>query len=121
MVRVHLQRWGAVYLLGVLFLGSWVGQYVAQVAEGDGWMLFLASTFENWQSEFLQLAVQTLVVVGFANKLFHRSLDDRDQLKYRIDTALRGQDAQHERLVELQNSLTRIDRMIADQIRAGKN
>src|SRR5688500_17733040 len=29
----HLQRWGAVYLLLALFLGSWAGQFFAQVQE----------------------------------------------------------------------------------------
>lgn len=118
-MRVHLQRWGAVYLLTALFLGSWVGQYVAQVAEGDGWTLFLASTFENWQSEFLQLAVQTLVVVGFAHKLFYRALDDRDQLKYRLDAELEGQEILNDKIEEIRSSNQRLERMLASSLRAG--
>ena len=78
---MHLRRWGAVYLLVALFLGSWVGQWVAQAAEGEGWVLFASSTFENWQSEFLQLAVQALVVVGAAGKLFRVSKDDSNEIK----------------------------------------
>lgn len=61
----HLLRWGAVYVLPVLFLGSWIGHFFAQLAEftghqlqhgqpiawGDFLPVFLSSTFENWQSE----------------------------------------------------------------------
>ena len=102
-MRVHLQRWGAPYLLLVLFLGSWVGQYVAQVAEGEGWTLFLSATFENWQSEFLQLAVQTLVVVGFANKLFVRSQDETNQIKDLLGVVIDNQKYLDERPGEQKN------------------
>lgn len=62
-MRRHLTHWGAVYVLVLLFLGSWAGQYVSQVlVEGEEFSAFVASTFENWQSEFLQLAVQCLIV-----------------------------------------------------------
>lgn len=74
----HLARWGALYILAVLFLGSWLGQLVTQLqvqrneAEEHGqpfdmadfWPQFFASTFENWQSEFLQLMVQALLLLG---------------------------------------------------------
>jgi hypothetical protein len=62
--------------------------------------LFLSSTFENWQSEFLQLAVQALVVVGAAGRVFRVSKDDSEEIKARLD---------------------RMERMIANQIRASKN
>jgi hypothetical protein len=56
-------------ITGLLFLLSWIGQFVFQVAEvsneaaehgsafqwSDFWPQFFAATFENWQSEFLQL------------------------------------------------------------------
>ena len=29
----HFRRWGAVYLLVLLFLGSWVGQFFTQLSE----------------------------------------------------------------------------------------
>ena len=50
----HLRRWGAVWVLVALFVGSWVGQMVTMVPE-TGWLEFWAATFENWQSEWLQL------------------------------------------------------------------
>ena len=87
---MHFKRWGAVYMLAVLFLGSWVGQYVAQTSEGEGWTLFLSSTFENWQSEFLQLAVQALVVVAGAKVLFRKSIEDRERLEAKVDELLKN-------------------------------
>lgn len=29
----HLRRWGAVYILALLFLGSWLGQFLTQMVE----------------------------------------------------------------------------------------
>jgi len=86
---MHMRRWGAVYLLVAMFLGSWVGQYAFQVVEGDGWNLFLSATFENWQSEFLQLAVQGILIVGLANKMFRVSKDDMQRLESKIDDLLK--------------------------------
>lgn len=75
-MKKHLVRWAAVYLLVAFFLGSWVLQGYFQWQEfvsnaedhkqaatlADFWPEFLAATFENWQSEFLQLAVQCVLV-----------------------------------------------------------
>lgn len=60
----HIRRWGAVYVLVVLFAGSWTGQFFAmlstfrseQRAHGETfawsgfWPQFWASTMEDWQS-----------------------------------------------------------------------
>jgi hypothetical protein len=81
----HMRKWGVAYLLAVLFGGSWVGQFAAQMAEGDGWVLFLSNTFENWQSEFLQLLVQALAVVAGAKVMFRKSVEDRERLEAKVD------------------------------------
>jgi hypothetical protein len=74
----HMRHWGAAYILLTLFLGSWLAQLFTQLAVvkadaaqhhqafqwGDFWVEFLQSTFENWQSEFLQLLVQGLLLLG---------------------------------------------------------
>lgn len=87
----HLRRWGAVYLLFSFFLISWVGQFLTQVAQvrneakahgssftwSEFWPEFWSATFENWQSEWLQLAVQALVVVGYAELMFRKSIEDQ--------------------------------------------
>ncbi len=88
---------------GALFLISWTGQFVAQAVEvrneaeqhgasfswGEFWPQFLASTFENWQSEFLQLCWQA---AGLAFLLFWGSSQSResgDRLEAKVDVLLR--------------------------------
>lgn len=84
----HLRRFGALYLLIFLFAASWVGQFLAQVAEiranakthgdptsgpqfwSDFWPQFWSATLENWQSEFLQLTVQVTAVGLLASFMF---------------------------------------------------
>jgi Domain of unknown function (DUF6766) len=70
-------------VLGALFLASWVGQFIAQAVEAGNnarehgqtfswaqfWPEFLSATFENWQSEFLQL----LTFVALTAHLIHRN------------------------------------------------
>lgn len=87
----HLRRWGAVYLLIALFVGSWLGQAIAmqpEIAE-KGWTEFWSATFENWQSEFLQLFVQAVVVVGLADRLFAKSTEDIEHIDRKLDVITR--------------------------------
>lgn len=72
------RRWGAVYIILALFAGSLLGQsqaqwleYAAQqsahgeAADLSGYLpVFLAAVFENWQSEFLQLALQAWLIAS---------------------------------------------------------
>lgn len=106
----HLRRWGAIYLLAVLFLGSWLGQFITQLIEignearshgesfsmSEFWPQFLASTFENWQSEWLQLFVQGVVLLGMKHLLFKADAEDIEKLDRKIDALLAhaGLDAQ---------------------------
>ena len=73
--------WGRAYsflwITLCLFVISWVGQFVFQLTEvrneaaehgqafsmGDFWPQFLASTFENWQSEFLAVGSMAIFSV----------------------------------------------------------
>ena len=78
--------WGAVVILAVFFIGSWGGQFVTQLQVQqheaqqhsqtfnmeDFWPQFWASTFENWQSEWLQLTFQALLISGFAAYIFRK-------------------------------------------------
>lgn len=86
----HLRRWGAAYILLVLFLGSWAGQLVAMLPTigEQGWSEFWSATLENWQSEFLQLLVQAVMVVGLAGRLFAVSKDDVHRLERKVDALL---------------------------------
>ncbi|UJW30547.1 hypothetical protein L3Q67_35925 [Saccharothrix sp. AJ9571] len=86
-----------------LFLLSWVGQFVTQLievsnnAEEHGQVFtwadfvpqFLSATFENWQSEFLQLVWQAM---GLAMLFYWGSSQSRegdDRLEAKVDALLR--------------------------------
>lgn len=95
---MHFRRWGAVYILALLFLAAWAGQFAAQLVQvtndaaehgqpfqwSEFWPQFWSSTLENHQSEFLQLAVQALLVVGFARALFFKSVEDMDHIERQL-------------------------------------
>lgn len=97
----HLRRWGAIYVLALLWLGSATGQWIAQAAEGEGWVLFASATFENWQSEFLQLAVQGLLIVGLAGKLFRVSKDEHEETGQWVDVVISNQQILNQKLDRL--------------------
>jgi hypothetical protein len=88
-----------------LFLLSWTGQFLAQMvterneaqqhgesfAWADFWPQFLSSTFENWQSEFLQLVWQS---VGLALLFLwgsSQSKESDERLEAKIDRLLEEQ------------------------------
>jgi hypothetical protein len=92
-MRKHLKDWGAVYIILALFLGSWVGQALAM--RDDGPEKFWAATFENWQSEFLQLAFQAVVLLGLRHVLFKADAEDEERLEGKLDQIIRLLDPPH--------------------------
>ncbi|HYD09903.1 MAG TPA: DUF6766 family protein [Acidimicrobiales bacterium] len=101
----HLRRWGAAYILLLLFLGSWLGQLITQLIEvgnearehgqpfqmSDFWPQFWQATFENWQSEWLQLFVQAVVLLGMKHILFKADAEDMERLEAKVDALLESQ------------------------------
>ncbi|MGE2722235.1 DUF6766 family protein [Mycolicibacterium celeriflavum] len=95
----HIRRWGAVYILLLLFVGSWLGQFFTQLAEftstqqqhgqpfiwGEYLHEFFASTFENWQSEWLQLIFQAILLLGAKHWLFKVDAEDLERIEAKID------------------------------------
>jgi hypothetical protein len=95
----HMRRWGAVYVLVILFAGSWLGQFIVQAIEftdeqaqfgmsfswSDYWPNFLASTLENWQSEWLQLVFQAILLMGAKHLIFRTDSKDMERLERKID------------------------------------
>lgn len=91
----HLKKWGAAYLLLALFLASWGGQFVSMLVQvgnearehgqpfqmDEFWPEFWSSTFENWQSEWLQLLVQAVVLLGMKHVLFKADAQDMEQVQ----------------------------------------
>ncbi|MFI5707093.1 DUF6766 family protein [Kribbella sp. NPDC051620] len=95
----HARRWGAVYVLAVLFVGSWLGQFFTQLSEfrsdqqehgqafqwADYLTNFFASTFENWQSEWLQLVFQAILLLGAKHLIFRVDAEDMERLEAKVD------------------------------------
>jgi hypothetical protein len=91
----HFKKWGAAYLLFALFLASWIGQFIAMIIEvgneaaqhgqpfemSEFWPIFWSATFENWQSEWLQLFVQAVILLGMRHVLFKADAQDMEQVQ----------------------------------------
>lgn len=101
----QFRKWGAVWILGLLFIASWFGQFVAELAEfgndqvahgqlfywSEFWPRFIASTLENWQSEWLQLFAQALLISAFSRQLFRKGDEDQMRLEAKVDRLLAEQ------------------------------
>ena len=96
------KAYGFALVTGLFFVLSWAGQFFAQLvterneaeqhgesfAWTDFWPQFLSSTFENWQSEFLQLVWQA---VGLALLFLwgsSQSKESDERLEAKIDRLL---------------------------------
>ncbi len=82
----HMRRWGALYVLVVLFLGSLGAQAWAMLPQvhTEGWTAFWAATFENWQSEWLQLIFQAVLLMGAKHWLFQVDAADLERIEDKI-------------------------------------
>ncbi|MFG3298321.1 DUF6766 family protein [Micromonospora chersina] len=88
---------------GALFLFSWLGQFLFQMAvesneasqhgQSFAWSEFLpqffASTFENWQPEFLQLIWQAAGLALFYYWGSSQSRESDDRMEAKLDALLR--------------------------------
>lgn len=104
-----LRRWAAVIILLVFFMASWGGQFVMQLQSekqlaeqyskefqmSEFWPEFWSSTFENWQSEWLQLAFQALLVVGFAEVIFRKGEEEHFKTQIMIEELREELEALH--------------------------
>jgi hypothetical protein len=96
------KAYGFALVTAVFFAFSWAGQFVFELITvrndasehhqaftwADFWPQFLSSTFENWQSEFLQLIWQA---AGLAFLLFWGSSQSResdDRMESKLDALL---------------------------------
>jgi len=90
-MKKHFRWWGAAYILFALFAGSWIGQYFTMDAETPGPLSgpeFWAATFENWQSEWLQLFVQAVLLLGLGHYVFKADKEDMERLEAKVDRLL---------------------------------
>lgn len=88
---------------GALFLFSWIGQFFFQMtvesneasqhgqsfAWGEFLPQFFASTFENWQSEFLQLIWQAAGLALFYYWGSSQSRESDERIEAKLDALLR--------------------------------
>jgi hypothetical protein len=86
-----------------LFLLSWAGQFVFQLIEvrndaaehgqtfewAQFWPQFFSATFENWQSEFLQLVWQAFGLAVFYFWGSSQSREGDDRLEAKVDALLK--------------------------------
>lgn len=89
-MKKHFQYWGVAYILLVLWIGSWVGQAITMQPEieKEGWTVFWAATFENWQSEWLQLLVQAIGLLALKHVIFKADAEDMERLEAKVDQLL---------------------------------
>jgi hypothetical protein len=97
--NTFLRNWGAVIILAAFFVASWTGQFVNQIVVQQNeaeehnqafsmeefWPQFWSSTFENWQSEWLQLATQALLISGFAAAIFRKQDEEHYKTQLMIE------------------------------------
>ena len=81
-MRKHMRRWGAAWLLLGLWASSWAVHWWAEVRVGGAtWDVFVASTFENLQSEWMQLLVQAVMLLALKHVLFKADAEDMEKLQ----------------------------------------
>jgi hypothetical protein len=51
----------------------------------QGWGEFWAATFENWQSEWLQLVFQAVLLLGAKHWLFQVDAEDLERIEAKLD------------------------------------
>jgi hypothetical protein len=106
-VRRFVQNYSLSLVLACLFVASWLSQFltgwkqfaseqqqhgqVPSVFGDDGYVWhFLADTFQNWQSEFLQLTVFVVLSVWLIHRDSPESRDSNDRMERKIDEIRRA-------------------------------
>jgi hypothetical protein len=79
-----------VYLLLLLFASSWATQLLtmSSTIHEHGWSEFWAATMENWQSEFLQLVIQAVFLLGAKHWMFQADAEDLERIEAKVDTLI---------------------------------
>lgn len=97
------QNYSLGIVLGTLFILSWIAQLYTQWQEfvieqasqnqdaiwSDFWWYFLSATFENWQSEFLQLLTFVVAAKIFIFRDSPQSRDGDDKMQSDLDAIKR--------------------------------
>lgn len=111
------RRQSFVIMTGMLFLASWIGHFGFEliVEQNDAeqhsllfqwsefWPQFLASTLENWQSEFLQLMWQAVGLALFLSWGSSQSKETDERVEAKIDALCHKHGISPETISELVN------------------
>jgi flagellar biosynthesis/type III secretory pathway protein FliH len=73
-----------VYILALLFAGSFIGQAVVSIPQ-DGARAFWGEVLANHQSEWLQLVFQAILLLGAKHWLFRVDAEDLERIEDKID------------------------------------
>lgn len=91
----HFKRWGVAYFLLVIFLVALFFQWftMLELIHTQGYTEFWAAVFENWQSEFLQLLIQAVLVNSIVQRFWFNADDsagkeDIARLEQKLDKIL---------------------------------
>jgi hypothetical protein len=104
-MRQFLRDYGLSVALALIFLVTWVvhsisGWYMFagdQIQHGsqpelwgaDGYFwTWMENTFQNWQSEFLQMFAMVVLTTFLIHRHSHESRDEEDQMKAQIEQIL---------------------------------
>lgn len=104
-MRRFFSDYGLSAVLAVFFIGTWLVHSVSgwywfsadQLQHGtqphlwgeDGFFwVWMENTFQNWQSEFLQMFVMVLLTTFLIHRHSHESRDEQDQMKAEIQQIL---------------------------------
>jgi hypothetical protein len=105
-MRTLFRDYGLAIVLAVLFIGSWIVQTltgwvefaaqqrthgeVAQLFGDSGYFWeWMAATFENWQSEFLQLFTMVVLTAFLIHKGSSESKDSDDEMMLELQVIRR--------------------------------
>jgi hypothetical protein len=105
-MRTLFRDYGLAIVLAVLFIGSWIVQTLTgwvefaaqQQTHGETAQLFgdsgyfwewMAATFENWQSEFLQLFTMVVLTAFLIHKGSSESKDSDDEMMLELQVIRR--------------------------------
>ena len=106
-MRKFLTDYSLSVALATLFIVSWLIQTVAgwfvfvsqqeehgqapQLFGSDGYIWeWLQATFENWQSEFLQLFAMVVLTAFLIHRHSHESRDSQDRLEQQVQEILKN-------------------------------
>jgi hypothetical protein len=101
-IKKLYKNYGLSVVLFLLFISTWALHFVVQIIKvshdqesrgevfswGQFFPEFLTSTFENWQSEFLQLLTFVVLTAYLIHKNSAESRDGTDRIEKKIDKIL---------------------------------